>query len=108
MLRASSYRPARAGSGGLLVVSLLALALSASARAGTISVTTNFDQLNGTAPCSLREAVNTANQDVNGGGCTDVNPAAADTIRLGGGDYNLSRAGVEDANASGDLDVAGA
>jgi CSLREA domain-containing protein len=92
-------------SAGLLVVVLFALSLSARASAGTISVTTTFDQLDGSAPCSLREAVDTANADANGGGCTDANPASADTIKLAGGDYNLQRAGVEDANASGDLDV---
>jgi CSLREA domain-containing protein len=90
---------------GLLAVVLLALSLSAQASAGTISVTTTLDQLDGSAPCSLREAVDTANADANSGGCTDANPAAADTIKLAGGDYNLQRAGVEDANASGDLDV---
>ncbi len=103
MLKAVGYRPAW----GVSAVMLLALALSPPAIAGTISVTTTFDQLNGAAPCSLREAVDTANADANSGGCTDANPAAADTIRLAGGDYDLSRAGVEDANASGDLDVAG-
>src|SRR5215207_9486034 len=99
------YRPRWGVSAGLLVVALVALSLSATASAGTISVTTTFDQIDGSAPCSLREAVNTANADANSGGCTDANPAAADTIKLDGGDYNLQRAGVEDANASGDLDV---
>jgi CSLREA domain-containing protein len=100
-----SYRPRWGVSAGLLMVVLFALSLSARASAGTISVTTTFDQLDGSAPCSLREAVDTANADANSGGCTDANPAAADTIKLAGGDYNLQRAGVEDANASGDLDV---
>ncbi len=100
-----SYRPRWGVSVGLLMVVLFALSLSARASAGTISVTTTFDQLDGSAPCSLREAVDTANADANSGGCTDANPAAADTIKLAGGDYNLQRAGVEDANASGDLDV---
>src|SRR5829696_1904082 len=100
-----SCRPGWGVGAGLLVVALVALSLSATASAGTISVTTTFDQLDGSAPCSLREAVDTANADANSGGCIDANPAAADTIKLGGGDYNLQRAGVEDANASGDLDV---
>src|SRR4051794_3626853 len=90
----SWYRPARAGSGGLLAVALLALALSTPASAGTISVTTTLDQLDGSAPCSLREAVDTANADANSGGCIDPSPASADTIKLAGGDYNLQRAGV--------------
>src|SRR5215208_2956753 len=92
-----SHRPRWGVSAGLLVVVLVALSLAPAASAGTISVTTTFDQLDGSAPCSLREAVNTANADANSGGCTDANPAAADTIKLAGGDYNL--------NASGDLDV---
>jgi CSLREA domain-containing protein len=100
-----AYRPRWGVSAGLLVVLLFALALSAPARAGTISVTTTFDQVDGSAPCSLREAVTTANQDANSGGCTDANPASADAIKLAGGDYNLQRTGNEDANASGDLDV---
>src|SRR5215208_712471 len=100
-----SYRPRWGVSAGLLVVVLVALSLAPAASAGTISVTTTFDQLDGSAPCSLREAVNTANADANGGGCIDSNPASADTIKLAGGDYNLQRAGAEDANVSGDLDV---
>jgi CSLREA domain-containing protein len=100
-----SYRPSWGVGAGLLVVALFALSLSARANAGTIAVTTTVDQLDGSAPCSLREAVDTANADANSGGCTDANPAAADTIKLDGGDYNLQRAGAEDANASGDLDV---
>ncbi|HXE99792.1 MAG TPA: right-handed parallel beta-helix repeat-containing protein [Solirubrobacterales bacterium] len=84
---------------------LFALVLPAPAGAGTISVTTTFDQLDGSVPCSLREAVNTANADANSGGCTDANPAAADTIRLAAHDYNLQRRGAEHANAAGDLDV---
>src|SRR5215218_5746377 len=102
-----SCRPGWGVGAGLLAVALVALSLAPVASAGTISVTTSFDQLDGSAPCSLREAVNTANADANSGGCTDANPAAADTIKLDGGDYNLQRAGVEDANASGDLDVNG-
>jgi CSLREA domain-containing protein len=100
-----AYRPRWGVSAGLLVVVLFALALSAPASAGTISVTTTFDIVDGAAPCSLREAVNTANADANSGGCTDANPAAADTIKLAGGDYKLQLSGSEDANASGDLDV---
>ena len=55
------YRPGWGVSAGLLVVVLFALSLAPVASAGTISVTTTFDQLDGSAPCSLREAVNTAN-----------------------------------------------
>src|SRR3954454_4182175 len=101
------YRPGWAMSAGLLVGALFALSLPPVASAGTIPVTTTLDQLDGSAPCSLREAVFTANQDADTGGCTDPNPAAADTIKLAGGDYNLQRPGVDDANNFGDLDVFG-
>jgi hypothetical protein len=63
MLKAIGYRPRWGVSAGLLVVVLVALSLSAPASAGTISVTTTFDQLDGSAPYSLREAVNTASGD---------------------------------------------
>jgi CSLREA domain-containing protein len=79
------------------------LVFAASAPAGTIAVTTNFDDTS--AACSLREAVQTANDDADMGGCVDGGPAAPDTIMLSGGDHDLSLPGVEDANASGDLDV---
>lgn len=93
---------------GLLAAVVVALALAAPARGGTISVTTTFDQRDGGGPCSLREAVDTANSDVDSGGCADVSPAAADRIVLPGGDHHLTRSGSpENANASGDLDVAG-
>ena len=91
MLQPIGYRPRWRVSAGLLVAVLFALVLPAPAGAGTILVTTTFDQLDGSAPCSLREAVNTANADANSGGCTDANPAAADTIRLAAHDYNLQR-----------------
>ena len=90
-MNATRYWAGRVGRGGFLAAVLCALMLCAPARAGTIAVTTTFDQVNATAPCSLREAVNTANQDIDSGGCTDLNPAAADTITLGGGDYDISR-----------------
>jgi CSLREA domain-containing protein len=104
-LIALGTRPGTAAS--LLVALLLALVLAAPADAGTITVTTTFDQRDAVAPCSLREAVDTANQDVNSGGCVDPKPGAADTIKLAGGDYDLRLSGVEDANAGGDLDVVG-
>jgi len=102
-----SWRPRSGMSAGFLVVVLVTLSLAPVASAGTISVTTTVDQLDSSPPCSLREAVNTANQDVDGGGCTDANPAAADTIKLASGDYNLQRAGIDDGNVVGDLDVTG-
>ncbi len=83
----------------------LALVAAAPAHAGTITVTTTVDQNDGVAPCSLREAVGFANNDTTPGGCTDTDNTTADLIQLSAGDHNLTFPGVEDANASGDLDV---
>ena len=84
---------------------------SASAHAATISVDTEADELDilpatGTG-CSLREAIQAANQDGDFGGCTGTS-YAADTIQLRPGLYRLTRSGRhEDANATGDLDLTG-
>ena len=77
------------------------------ARAGTIEVTTTADQF-GTRPskCSLREAIRAASDDANFGGCDDRR--GPDAIRLRARDYVLSRPGqLEEAGATGDLDVTG-
>jgi CSLREA domain-containing protein len=78
------------------------------ARAGSIAVTTTGDELNTAAPCSLREAIRSANTDLAIGGC----PAGsgADTITVPPGTYRLTipnAPGVTDENngQSGDLDV---
>lgn len=82
------------------------LLLPAVAHAGTIAVTTSFDELAaGDGSCSLREAVQTANTDVNFHGCKDSDASKPDVIKLAGGDYHLSIPGTDDANANGDLDV---
>ncbi len=69
----------------------------------TITVTTLFDEFNSSPPCSLREAIQAANQNAAVGGC----PAGSgnDVIILPAGTYRLTRTGVDDANALGDLDV---
>lgn len=89
-----------------LLMSCLVLLPSAAQAAGLVIVTTTADEFGeNDAACSLREAIQTANEDTDFGGCT----------RLGSGDYVIwLRAGVytltlpgqgEDANASGDLDL---
>jgi CSLREA domain-containing protein len=82
----------------------------ASARAATINVTTTFDELNSAAPCSLREAISSANLPGGGsvGGCS-AGAAGADRITVPAGRYVLSRSsfGDDDANAEGDLDING-
>ncbi len=72
----------------------------------TINVTTNQDEYDTSgagAGCSLREAIQAANTDKAFGGC----PAGSgkDKIVLQDGLYVFERAGDEDANAQGDLDI---
>ncbi|MGI9021580.1 MAG: choice-of-anchor Q domain-containing protein [Solirubrobacterales bacterium] len=96
------------------VAAIGALVLPATAPAATIAVDIELDQFaNPTPPgfdpfCSLREAVQAANTDANFDGCERVGTGSADTIVLQGGTtYTRSRAGVDDTNASGDLDIGG-
>ena len=71
----------------------------------TLTVNTSADQFDGPVPgsCGLREAVTATNNNQATGGC----PAGSfnDTINLGPGTYMLSRAGVDDTNVLGDLDL---
>jgi CSLREA domain-containing protein len=82
----------------LLVALVLLLAVVGTARGVTFTVTKTTDTLDGAcnADCSLREAVQAANAD-----------ATADVIVLPAGRFILSLFGAtENANATGDLDVA--
>ena len=91
--------------GATLLGFLVALSFAVSAQAGTIQVTTTADQ-GGSRPskCSLREAVLSANTDVDIGGCNDK--LGGDVVRVPRGRYVLNRNGTdEDAAATGDLDV---
>ena len=83
------------------------LAAAPAAQSATISPSTYHDVVGNSAPCSLREAVSSANSNANVGGCVGLGPYGADVILLDEGDYNLSRVGTENANASGDLDITG-
>ncbi len=77
------------------------------APADTITVTTNLDEYDSGAGCSLREAVQAANTDSAFGGC--VAGSGADVIQLAADTYQLTRTGSdEDANATGDLDISSA
>jgi CSLREA domain-containing protein len=80
------------------------LVAAAPAAARDINVTTQADEL-GQNPqgCSLREAIESANADDAVGGCTAG--AGTDIVRVPSGRYQLTRAGVEDDNTNGDLDV---
>jgi CSLREA domain-containing protein len=78
------------------------------ARAGSIAVTTTDDELNTATPCSLREAIRSANTDLAIGGCAAG--SGADTITVPPGTYVLAipnQPGVTDENngQAGDLDI---
>src|SRR5688500_11143545 len=97
-----------------LLFGLVALLLAPGAAwAATIVVTTTADENGGAGGtgCALREAIMTANVDINIGGCVRIGAAGADTITLqDSADYTLSIpnvAGDENASATGDLDVVG-
>ena len=88
----------------LLAAGLLAPAAPAFA-AGTITVSTTVDEYGAGAACSLREAVRTANDGANFGGCT-LSGTQPFTINLPAGTYPLTIGGAnEDLTASGDLDI---
>lgn len=78
------------------------------AEANTIKVTTKADELNNQPPCSLREAIRSANVDTAIGGC--ASGTGPDTIKLQAGTYKLTIANAatdpdEDNGGSGDLDI---
>ena len=82
-----------------LLALLATLAVAGPARAATFTVTRFDDPVGGVCNsgvnCSLRQAVSAANAT-----------AAADTIALAAGTYNLTiTSSNEDANANGDLDI---
>lgn len=86
-------------------------AASAPAVVFIINVTTTADEFdltgNGTG-CSLREAIKTANDAANFGGCVRVSTtgSGSDTIVVPSGTYTLSiSGGFEDLDATGDLDI---
>ncbi|MFH2010388.1 MAG: choice-of-anchor Q domain-containing protein [bacterium] len=83
---------------------LLSTAVSTGSRAATITVSTENDEWNTGAGCSLREAIEAANTDSAFGGCTAG--SGDDVISVPAGTYALTLAGAgEDANATGDLDL---
>src|SRR5918996_2762125 len=78
------------------------------AEATTIKVTTKADELNNQPPCSLREAIRSANVDTAIGGCAAG--AGPDTITLPRGTYKLAipngpTDADEDNGGTGDLDI---
>jgi CSLREA domain-containing protein len=84
------------------------IGIVAPANAATIAVTTTLDEHNNSAPCSLREAIRSANANIPFGGCSGG--SGADTISLPPGTYVLGRpndpAVTDEHNAvTGDLDI---
>ena len=82
----------------------LFLAMTGAASAATMTVTTR-GRAPGNGFCSLREAVLAANE--NGANASDCGKGdgGLDVIQLGAFHYTLSRSGVDDSAANGDLDV---
>lgn len=85
-----------------------ALGMMTPAEAGAIDVTTTLDEHNNAAPCSLREAIRSANTDLPIGGCAAG--SGADTITLPLGTYVLGIPNApgeldEDNATRGDLDI---
>jgi CSLREA domain-containing protein len=81
------------------------LALAAPAFGATISVTSTDDNTTAGSGCTLREALNAANNDTTGGGdCTQG--SGADVIQLPAGTITVNLFSREDANAGGDFDIA--
>lgn len=91
----------------LILVLALVFFLSAQiAAAATINVTTTDDEWNATGSgvgCSLREAIQSANENEAWGGCSAGN--GDDTINIPAGTYLITRLGRgEDDNVTGDFD----
>jgi CSLREA domain-containing protein len=89
---------------------LAGLLAPGAASAATIEVTDTTDDYFASpgGTCSLREAVQAANDNADFGGCSRPGSGAADTIVLEGDQtYTRSRAGIDDTNVNGDLDITG-
>jgi hypothetical protein len=95
---------------GMAAATLAVLAAPATAATLTPNITAEDS---GTADCSLREAIDAAVVNSDGGGCDTettgpYGPAITDEIVLTAGPYNLTHPTTnEDLNFNGDLDVGG-
>ncbi len=72
------------------------------------TTTDEFDTSGSGTGCSLREAIKTANDATNFGGCARVSTtgSGSDTIIVPSGTYTLTLSGAfEDLDATGDLDI---
>jgi CSLREA domain-containing protein len=89
---------------------LAVLLAPGAASAATIEVTDTTDDYFASpgGTCSLREAIQAANDNADFGGCARPGSGVADTIVLEGDQtYTRSRAGIDDTNVDGDLDITG-
>ncbi|MGH2955617.1 MAG: choice-of-anchor Q domain-containing protein [Solirubrobacterales bacterium] len=89
------------------VAAVVAVAvLASSAQGAVIDVTTTGDAVAVDGDCSLREAVNAAEQNSPENECTGGDPMLGpDQIALGAASYGLTGAAGDDGNLSGDLDI---
>jgi CSLREA domain-containing protein len=98
---------------GLALVASLAPQPGLAAPAATFVINVNttadeFDTSGSGAGCALREAIKTANDAANFGGCSRVSTtgSGSDTIIVPSGTYTLTISGAfEDLDATGDLDI---
>lgn len=94
MMKNNGLPPIRLWLGVLMTLMLIVTASRPAYAASTINVTTTADE-NGTgAGCSLREAITTANNNSNFGGCTGA-AGGPFTINVPAGTYNLSASPFE-------------
>jgi CSLREA domain-containing protein len=93
----------------LLVLALTTLAVLGAlgpvpiAQAATITVTTTADEYDTGSACSLREAIQAANDDAAFGGCSAG--TGSDSIVVPAGTYTIALPGIENLNVSGDFDI---
>jgi CSLREA domain-containing protein len=87
---------------------LTAASATSVAAIGVDTLSDDYGEPANNATCSVREAVQAANTNSAFGGCTGALPGSVSTddIYLGvAGNYALTRAGVDDTNSLGDLDI---
>src|SRR5215212_11047852 len=97
------------GRAALIAATAAALSCPAGASAATINADITADVYAADGHCSLREAIKSANDDaVPFAGAGECSPGSgADTVALPAGTFTLARAGNDDTDLLGDLDVLG-
>ena len=99
----------------MLAISIAVAVAASAAHAASITVNTATDDFGSVGSnCSLREAIESANNNADFGGCVSTgiyNAAITDVITLptlgAGGFFTLTRTGTDDSNSAGDLDIDG-